>query len=359
MARAARVPVQASYEAAATGGRRPARRRRSWPHPCPRAGSSTALQGRGPHRRRGRRLAHPQPQPQGPLGPGARRDDPPHRDLGHRSTPSSSAATATRACPARCATASSPRTARVHLVGYGRANHAGLGDDDVLRAVIAEKAPPAGQRGQHRRQPPLLRLRVREPRRRQGPLARGPAGGHRAASAAHLPPHGWTAALGDRPPGMAAGQGRPARLHDGRHARPDPRPSEVAARRAGAAPTSAPVSVSDNGRVTGQPTPPPKRSTSPPCGPGCRRRCRRSTDERFARHGVRLLLKRDDLIHPELRRQQVAQARPQPAGRRRAARCSPSAARTPTTCGPPPPPAGCSGCPPSAWSAATSWPTAR
>jgi len=28
---------------------------------------------------------------------------------------------------------------RVHLVGYGRANHAGLGDDDVLRAVIAEQ----------------------------------------------------------------------------------------------------------------------------------------------------------------------------------------------------------------------------
>ena len=28
---------------------------------------------------------------------------------------------------------------RVHLVGYGRANHAGLGDDDVLRAVIAER----------------------------------------------------------------------------------------------------------------------------------------------------------------------------------------------------------------------------
>ncbi|GGO49836.1 peptidoglycan-binding protein [Streptomyces daqingensis] len=27
----------------------------------------------------------------------------------------------------------------VHLVGHGRANHAGLGDDDVLRAVIAEK----------------------------------------------------------------------------------------------------------------------------------------------------------------------------------------------------------------------------
>jgi LysM repeat protein len=32
---------------------------------------------------------------------------------------------------------------RVHLVGYGRANHAGLGDDDVLRAVINETALPA------------------------------------------------------------------------------------------------------------------------------------------------------------------------------------------------------------------------
>lgn len=31
---------------------------------------------------------------------------------------------------------------RVHLVGYGRANHAGLGDDDVLKAVIAQRALP-------------------------------------------------------------------------------------------------------------------------------------------------------------------------------------------------------------------------
>ncbi|MEU3917127.1 N-acetylmuramoyl-L-alanine amidase [Streptomyces sp. NPDC029004] len=29
----------------------------------------------------------------------------------------------------------------VHLVGYGRANHAGSGDDDVLDAVIAERSP--------------------------------------------------------------------------------------------------------------------------------------------------------------------------------------------------------------------------
>ena len=32
---------------------------------------------------------------------------------------------------------------KVALVGHGRANHAGLGDDDVLRAVIAEKPLPA------------------------------------------------------------------------------------------------------------------------------------------------------------------------------------------------------------------------
>lgn len=31
---------------------------------------------------------------------------------------------------------------RVHLIGYGRANHAGLGDPDVLAAVIAERKPP-------------------------------------------------------------------------------------------------------------------------------------------------------------------------------------------------------------------------
>ncbi|GGJ82113.1 hypothetical protein GCM10011583_12100 [Streptomyces camponoticapitis] len=32
---------------------------------------------------------------------------------------------------------------RVHLVGYGRANHAGSGDDDVLQAVVAERKLPA------------------------------------------------------------------------------------------------------------------------------------------------------------------------------------------------------------------------
>lgn len=31
---------------------------------------------------------------------------------------------------------------RVHLVGHGRANHAGLGDGDVMSAVVAEKRTP-------------------------------------------------------------------------------------------------------------------------------------------------------------------------------------------------------------------------
>ncbi|MER6085902.1 N-acetylmuramoyl-L-alanine amidase [Streptomyces sp. NPDC001833] len=38
------------------------------------------------------------------------------------------------------------RDGTVHLVGHGRADHAGPGDDDVLRAVIAEKGlPPADE----------------------------------------------------------------------------------------------------------------------------------------------------------------------------------------------------------------------
>jgi hypothetical protein len=34
------------------------------------------------------------------------------------------------------------KAGHVHVVGYGRANHAGLGDNDVLQAVIAEHALP-------------------------------------------------------------------------------------------------------------------------------------------------------------------------------------------------------------------------
>ncbi|MBC9714085.1 N-acetylmuramoyl-L-alanine amidase [Streptomyces sp. TRM66268-LWL] len=36
------------------------------------------------------------------------------------------------------------KTGRVHLIGHGRANHAGAGDDDVLAAVVAERSPLPG-----------------------------------------------------------------------------------------------------------------------------------------------------------------------------------------------------------------------
>ena len=153
---------------------------------------------------------------QGPLGPGERRDDPPHRHLGHRRTPSTLCYDGYASLPGPLCHGVIDKKGEVHLVGNGRANHAGLGDDDVLRAVINETEAARRQRGRHGRQPPLLRLRVRQPRRRQGPVARGAEGGHREGrrprSAAH---HGWTRALGHRPQGVAAGQGGPARLHDG------------------------------------------------------------------------------------------------------------------------------------------------
>ncbi|MGW7195556.1 peptidoglycan-binding protein [Streptomyces chryseus] len=34
------------------------------------------------------------------------------------------------------------KSGTIHLVGYGRTNHAGLGDDDVLEAVVGERALP-------------------------------------------------------------------------------------------------------------------------------------------------------------------------------------------------------------------------
>lgn len=77
----------------------------------------------------------------------------------------------------------------------------------------------AGQRGGRRRQPALLRLRVREPRRRGRPPARGPAGGARAGGRGGLPP-----------PRAAARQDRPPGVHHGLAADPD---RGAAGRRAG------------------------------------------------------------------------------------------------------------------------------
>lgn len=55
--------------------------------------------------------------------------------------------------------------------------------------------------------------------------------------------------------------------------------------------------MSDNGHVTGQPSAPDPATSLHPRLPSP---LQEVADERFARHGVRLLLKRDDLIHPRL-----------------------------------------------------------
>lgn len=60
--------------------------------------------------------------------------------------------------------------------------------------------------------------------------------------------------------------------------------------------------MSDNGHVTGQPSAPDPSTPDPTAAlnPRLPSPLQEVVDDRFARHGVRLLLKRDDLIHPEL-----------------------------------------------------------
>lgn len=55
--------------------------------------------------------------------------------------------------------------------------------------------------------------------------------------------------------------------------------------------------MSDNGHVTGQPSAPDPATALHPRLPSP---LQEAADDRFAGHGVRLLLKRDDLIHPQL-----------------------------------------------------------
>lgn len=117
---------------------------------------------------------------------------------------------------------------RVHLVGYGRANHAGLGDDDVLRAVIAERKtfPPDNEANTDGNRH-FYGFECENLGDGKDPWPHGAAGGHREGRGGGLPPPRLERAVGDRPPGVAAGQGGPARVHHGVDAQADPRPSEV------------------------------------------------------------------------------------------------------------------------------------
>ncbi|MGQ7747975.1 peptidoglycan recognition protein family protein [Streptomyces sp. WC2508] len=88
---------------------------------------------------------------------------------------------------------------RVHLVGWGRTNHAGGGDPRVLEQVVAESysssptPPTPRQRQRGGRRCPLLRVGAREPRRRQGSLAGCQYDAIVRVQAALCRAHGWSA----------------------------------------------------------------------------------------------------------------------------------------------------------------------
>lgn len=109
---------------------------------------------------------------------------------------------------------------RVHLVGYGRANHAGSGDADVLRAVIAEKRLPPDDRAGTDGNRHFYGFECENLGDGKDPWPHGPARRDRPRGGRPVPDPRLDGPLGDRPPGMAARQDRPPRLHDGRHARP-------------------------------------------------------------------------------------------------------------------------------------------
>ncbi|CAM5523941.1 N-acetylmuramoyl-L-alanine amidase domain-containing protein OS=Streptomyces antimycoticus OX=68175 GN=SANT12839_011920 PE=4 SV=1 [Streptomyces antimycoticus] len=129
----------------------------------------------------------------------------------------------------------------VHMVGHGLRQPRGAGRQRRAQSRRRRIRAAAGQRGGHRRQPSLLRLRVHQPRRWRGPVA----GARRSLAIEKVSarPSAVTAgtgpAVGDRPSGVAAGQDRPAWLHDGLHTRPH-RPA--ARRQAGRPRLQAPAS---------------------------------------------------------------------------------------------------------------------
>lgn len=75
--------------------------------------------------------------------------DPIHSVMIHHTGPYSTEAAMMELCHTGYTTLPGPlrhgviaRSGTAHLVGYGRANHAGSGDDNVLKPVIAEKLMP-------------------------------------------------------------------------------------------------------------------------------------------------------------------------------------------------------------------------
>lgn len=115
---------------------------------------------------------------------------------------------------------------RVHLVGYGRANHAGSGDHDVLRAVVAEKALPPDDRADTDGNSHFYGFECENLGDGEDPWPAVQLDAI-ARAAAPQPPARLDRPLGHRPSGMAAGQGGPAGLHHAVDAGPGARAPEV------------------------------------------------------------------------------------------------------------------------------------
>ncbi|CAK7283663.1 hypothetical protein SGPA1_21638 [Streptomyces misionensis JCM 4497] len=113
---------------------------------------------------------------------------------------------------------------------------------------------------------------MRQPRRRQGPLAPGAEGGHREGGRRDLPAPRVVGALGHRPQGVAARQAGPEGLHHGRPAGAHRRPARGQVRQGAGRSQDRPrarVRALPGGRVLPcRAEVPPDHRDGPP--PGCR-----------------------------------------------------------------------------------------
>lgn len=115
----------------------------------------------------------------------------------------------------------------VHLTGHGRANHAGLGDDDVLRAVIAERATPSPNEQNTDGNRYFYGFECENLGNGKDPWPEEQLDAIERAAAALSPAPRLERTVGRRPPGVDEPEGRSARLQHGRSAREDRRAPQV------------------------------------------------------------------------------------------------------------------------------------
>ncbi|KRV48775.1 peptidoglycan-binding protein [Wenjunlia vitaminophila] len=140
------------------------------------------------------------------------------------------------------------KSGTVHLVGYGRANHAGLGDDDVLQAVIAERTLPPDNEANTDGNARFYGFECINLGDGQDPWPAAQVEGMVRASAAVCRAHGWTA-----PSVIAHAEWQPGKI--------DPRGIAMAGVRARVAER---LKHAANWSPTAKPSPPPTKPKPPP-----------------------------------------------------------------------------------------------